>query len=47
MKNDDCWIFGTDSKARDTFSWLSELILDMADFLFSRVYDWRARARDE
>ena len=34
MKNDDCWIFVQDSKARDAFSWLSELIVDTADFYF-------------
>ena len=44
MKNDDCWIFGKDSKARDAFSWLSELIVDTADFYFHAcMIDARAR----
>ena len=34
MKNDDCWIFGKDSKAREAFSRLSVLIVDSTDFYF-------------
>ena len=45
MKNDDCWMFGKDSKARDASLWLSELIVDMADFHFHAcMIDARARA---
>ena len=47
MKNDDCWIFAKDSKAREAFSQLSELIVDRTDFNFHAcVIDARARARD-
>ena len=47
MKNDGGWIFGRDSKARDVFSWLSELIVDMADFYFDAcMIDPRVRGRD-